>query len=490
MNAFELKKTRQYALLTRRSLFRGAALAVFATPIIRKMEAFGQAAAAPRRVILIFSPNGPMMANGPASGGETSFTFHDWWRPLERHRADGLFMSHMAPAGLGVAPGREHGFGGQTFSGHGASSYDCLGETIDEVLGRRLQMAGRAGAARSVYWALEGGGHNAFSTGPSAPKSPQLNPQLAWGSLFQNFVSSSAGGADTAAYQRAVAEIGRKRSVLDFATKDCVAMKNALGTEGMRLMDEHCATIRSMEQSLMNPTPPMPTSSCVRPPQPAAIDSSNPETVDARCTAFFNLMAMSLACERTHVIAFQFGAQAARNRLASSYGVPSAGVQDSSDSGPAHHPWTHEQSDMTRKRDALRKFTTFYSSQVASLIDTLKSTNDASGKNLLDSTVVLWLPEFGGSPQNDTAVQGWTHGHMITQSPVVMFGSGQGTFRTGRYRQGPSTGISDGSTNAGDTEAGRQMARTLVSVIQYMGFNDIQTVGATGVSGGFPWLNG
>jgi hypothetical protein len=483
---FDVRKTRSFDLLTRRSLFRGAALAVFATPIIRKMEAFAQQTASPRRVILIFSPNGPMMANGPASGSETGFTLHDWWRPLDRHRNDGLFLSHMAPAGLGIAPGREHGFGGQAFSGYGANGYDCRGESIDEVIARRLQAEGRAGAVRSVVWGLEGGGRSGFSSGPNAPKSVEVNPQLAWGSLFQNFVAAST-GANTPAYQQALADLGRKRSVLDFVGKDCLALQNALGAEGMRLLDEHCASIRTAELALATPPPP-PTSSCVRPGQPAA-QSSGPDAVDARCSALFNLMAMALACERTHVIAFQFAGQAARNRLAGSYGVPSAGVQDSSDSGPAHHPWTHEQSDMPGKRDALRRFTSFYSNKVAELIDVLKATNDASGKNLLDSTLVVWLSELGGSAQNDTATQGWTHPHQITQTPVVLFGSGQGTFRTGRYRQGPSTGISDGSSNAGDTQAGREVAQTLVSVVQYMGLTDVQTVGATQVAGRFEWLH-
>jgi hypothetical protein len=485
MDFFDLRKTRSYTLLTRRNLVRGAALATFLSPVIRKMEAYAQAASAPRRIILIFSPNGPMMANGPTTGSETNFTFHDWWRPLERHKADGIFMSHMAPAGLGIAPGREHGYGSQVFSGFGANSYDCLGETIDELMGRRLEQAGRAGAVRNVFWGLEGGGHNAFSTGPRAPKTPQLNPQLAWGALFQNFVANNTG--DTAAHQRALADLGRKRSVLDFVNKDCGAMKNALGSEGSRLLDEHCSTIRTMESALVTPPPP-PQSSCMRPAQPAAVNTSTPDTADARCTTFFQLMAMALACERTHVIAFQFGGQAARNRLPGSYGVPTAGVQDSMDSGPAHHPWTHEQTDMAGKKDALRKFTNYYSSQVANLVDTLKATTDGSGKNLLDSTMVVWLPEFGGSPRNDTDVQGWTHGHMITQSPVVLFGSGQGTFRTGRHRQGPSTGISDGSASTADTQAGREMTQVLVSMIQYLGFTDVQTIGATQTNGRFPWL--
>lgn len=33
------------------------------------------------------------------------------------------------------------------------------------------------------------------------------------------------------------------------------------------------------------------------------------------------------------------------------------------------------------------------------------------------------------------------------------------------------------------------MAQTLVSVVQYMGFADVQTIGATQTNGRFPWLH-
>ena len=100
---------------------------------------------------------------------------------------------------------------------------------------------------------------------------------------------------------------------------------------------------------------------------------------------------------------------------------------------------------------------------------------DALGKPLLDSTVVLWLSELGGSEDNGDA-------HITKSVPALLFGNGQGTFKTGRYLHGKS------SENY--KEAGLDNARLLVSLIQYMGLTDVKTVGATGVSGPLSALYG
>ena len=64
--------------------------------------------------------------------------------------------------------------------------------------------------------------------------------------------------------------------------------------------------------------------------------------------------------------------------------------------------------------------------------------------------------------------------------PAVLFGSGQGTFKTGRYIHGQSPDLGSGS---GYQQAGSDMAKLLVSLIQYMGLTDVDTVGLTGVKG-------
>lgn len=454
-------------LLSRRNLLRNTALVTLLAPLMRRLEAQAQTAASPRRLILVFSPNGPITATGPASGTETAFTFHDWWKPLERHKDVGTFMSHMAVTGHGTVEGTGHALGGQTYSGFGAGAngdqYAQNGETIDQVIAKRLEAEGRAGMIRSLVWGntvnfQTGGTGDAFATGPGRNIEPELSPQKAWQQVFANFAGPDVSPA-------AMAASSREKSVLDFVVSDCTALQGALGAEGTQLLDEHCTTLRSMEGNL-NGSAPTP-GTCARPAMPADIDWQDPEQRDLQTSSFNELMALTLACEFSHLIAFQIGCQAARNQLPKKYGVPSSSVVDSGDSGPAHHPWSH-QDPSNEKTTALRIFTNTYAEQIALLIDKLKSTKDAMGLPLMDSTMVLWLSELGGAEGNGDP-------HITKSVPAVLFGNGQGTFKTGRYLKGKSDGD--------EVEAGRDNARLLVSMIQYMGLTDINTVGSVNVNG-------
>jgi Protein of unknown function (DUF1552) len=472
-------------LSSRRQVLQNTALMAFLAPVMRTLEARA-AATSQRRVILIFMPNGPMMAAGPASGTETNFTLHDWWSPLERHKSSGIFMSHMAATGTGVVSGGGHGLGGQIFGGYGGGfggdQYRQNGETIDQVIARRLVEKGTAGVQRSVVWGNvtvnQGGGTgDAFASGPGRNISPESDPSRAYAGLFSSFMPPAT---TPAAMNTASAAFTRDKTMLNFVAQDCQAMRDTLGAEGMRLLADHCSTLSAMEKNLITPpTTPSGTSGCKKPADPGAKDWPNPENVDAQSKSFFDLTAAALACELTAVVAYQFGAQGARNRLSTKYGVPSSPQADSGDSGPAHHPWTHQGSSSS-KQQALEIFQRFYSTQIAILLDNLKNTNDAAGKPLLDSTLVVCASELGGNPANGDA-------HQTISMPVMMFGNGQGTFRTGRYIKGKS-GNSGDNFGATNTEAGRDMARMLVSVMQYMGLTDVNTVGVTGVSGGLSWL--
>lgn len=475
---------RTHLKLSRRRVLQHGALAALVAPVLRRRDAHG-APTAPRRLVLVFSGNGPIATIGPASGTETSFTIHDWWKPLERHRADAIFMSHLAITGSKVVNGDAHGLGGQLFAGYGVQNvYASKGPTIDQIVAQRLESQGRAGLRRSVVWGLaKGATGEGFQTTGGRNLVPEVDPSKAWTDLFASFVAPAAApGASPsdAARARAMAMIARQQSVLDIVNADCQRLRDGLGAEGVRLLDEHCTTLRGMEKNLqvaLTGTPAL--ASCRKPANPGAMTWTNPDNIDAQGAAFTDLIATSLACELTYVVAFQLSGQAARNRLGAKYGVPSAPVQDSGDSGPAHHPWTHNPQTPERVA-ALQAFTSFYATQVALLVDKLKSTVDATGAPLLDSTVVLWGSELGGSEMNPSA-------HLTGCVPMIWFGKGQGQFRTGRYLK---SSTDNRGLGAGVPDAGRDMARILVSAVQYMGLTDVDTVGVTGVKGPFTPLQG
>ncbi len=464
-------------MLSRRNLLRHTALAALLSPIVRLRDA--EAATSPRRVILIYSGNGTIGRTGPCTenSSENTFTVDDWWQPLARHSRDGIFMSHMAATGAGVVPGNGHGLGGQMYSGFGAEHYRAKGPSIDQIIARRLRDERRQGVAGGVVWGLAGGATGeGFSAGYGRDVRAELDPFRAWQSLFARFIPASEGGSAAAETM-----IKRQRSMLDFVNKDCKAMASDLGTSGVRLLADHCESLRTLELQI-DAKPVAPFSQCGNAAAPAALTWTNPENVDKQMDAFVRLMSVALSCELTHVIAFQLSGQAARNRLAASYNVPASPRVDSGDSGPAHHPWTH-MSNGPEKSEGLSIFNKFYSTKIAQLVDALKTNRDVHSKPLLDSTVVLWLSELGGDSKHSEA-------HATYGMPAIIFGNGQGTFKSGRYVRGKCPPGADGRRLPDQVEAGKDMARVLVSMMRYMGLNDVKTVGTTGVEGPFMPLYG
>lgn len=65
-------------------------------------------------------------------------------------------MSHMASTGAGKLTANGHALRGQTYGGYDAGAngdqYAQNGETIDQVIGKRLEQEGRAGMVRSLVW--------------------------------------------------------------------------------------------------------------------------------------------------------------------------------------------------------------------------------------------------------------------------------------------------------------------------------------------------
>jgi hypothetical protein len=247
-----------------------------------------------------------MSEAGPATGSETDFVLHDWWSPLERHKSSGIFLSHLANTGAGIVTGSGHGLGGQTFGGWGADDYSPKGPTIDQIIAGRLEEEGRGGFRPSVVWGSAGqseagGTGDAFVSEAGPTIRPTTNPRTAWNEVFSGF---SPPDTDPSGQERAAFLLAQKKSVLDFAASDCEKLRDALGAEGMRLFEEHCSTVRSLERGLE--TTLVDGGMCEQPADPGDGDWTKPNNIDDQTGTFFDLMSMTLACELSHVVSFQF----------------------------------------------------------------------------------------------------------------------------------------------------------------------------------------
>ncbi|MEM1347097.1 MAG: DUF1552 domain-containing protein [Myxococcota bacterium] len=468
---------------SRRELIKSAGAWALLAPVLRARGAGAEGLGAPRRVIVLFSPNGPCVEKGPALGEERDFILHEWWSPLERHKADGLFFTGLHQAGV---PFGEHNEWGHQSAGTGAltartteKTNNSTGPSIDQFIGQELERMGESTPRRSVLWGLhERTGHwGPWYEAAGKPVSPIYDPYDALAEL-----APFLGGGNEIEARRAA--LGRRRLILDTAWRDCAPLRRQLGAQGKEILDFHCANLESLEQSVdeaLAAGGECPVSDGPATTLAPGTNFKQRATRDEAMGAFVEMAAMSFACDLTRVIGLSFGATAARFAIPESYGIPSSAKVDSGDSGPQHHAWTHvygkDDASVSARRKALRGFNQWYAEWVARLIDKLKSTPDASGGSLFDSTLVLWTSELGYKSDHGA--------HPNTNIPVMLFGNSMGAFETGRF-------YNTGAMIQGDwsrQKAAMPLHNLFVSIIRHAGLSHVDTFGNAGV-GPLDWLTG
>lgn len=453
---------------SRRHLLIGSGLASAVAPLATWNRRARAATAEPRRVVIIFSPNGPQHETGPTDGTETDFTIHPWWAPLEKHKARTNFFRGLHQAGVPFGKvdeyGHQSGSCGALTARTTEGTRTGTGPSLDRFIGQELEKAGVITPKRSLLYGLYDRAGAPFFESAGQGVAPTANPWAALAELAPSFKTEGGSVVNKAAK--------RQHFVLDHLQADCQALRGRLGSEGRARLDRHCGEIEALEKSvattLMNPA-----RTCSAPTTPIAAHPMNHdwlgrEARDDAMDAFTDLMALSLACDVTRVVGIGFGGGASRFALPERYGVPVSPKVDSGDSGPQMHAWTHRPKSDPNTAPALKIFYNWFADRVVKIVDKLITTMDADGRPLIDTTLVLWTSEFGsGGPHSNGNV------------PVVLIGNGAGAFKTGRNL----TVSGDKATSAAP------LHQLFVSIIRHMGLSNIDSFGNAG-SGPLDWLQG
>jgi hypothetical protein len=426
----------------------GAAL----SPFVPLLNASGQEATLPKRLIIIYTPHGTVYQNWKPQGSQTNFTLSPILMPLAAHQSqltilDGLQITHSSV----TAPSHTEGFGliwtgsnlstGSAFNYQGDNFDWTDGPSVDQVVAQRI---GSNTAFSSVELAAMPNGGNQpnnrmIFAGPKQPVQPQSDPGQAFSRLFAN-VKPGGSTAPDPAQTRANAE---QRSVLDQITGELNTLRNNVAKADQPKLDAHLAGIRALEQRLgMMQTPP---AQCT-PPTLGGSDSL-PNAWDAHS----ELIAATLACDLTRVMSLQI-------RYGDNDNSPYTwlGIND------GHHDISHAGDSDAGAQANLTKIYTWYSQRVSHLLDKLASYPEGNG-TVLDNTLVVWGSELGKG-----------NNHSFSNVPFVLAGGAGGALTPGRYLQAP----------------GAVHNRLLVSICQLMGLTDVQKFGSTDKgSGGLPGLS-
>jgi hypothetical protein len=382
--------------LARRTLLRGAAGAAIPLPALALMGHARRAQAAlaktgpngaPKRFLMFFTPcgQGPDFLQCRNEAGKLLLA--PALKPLEPHAGQLLIFNGVNNQNALADPA-------SIDSGHQKPSMTvttCVptsngtggGISIDQAIAAQI-------SAGTKVPSLELGVMTRSSMSFSGPRIrlPAIDdPKLAFAKVF-----SDAGTSPTD-FARITAE---RRSILDGVKQDYAGLIGRVGGEDRRKLESHLDGIREIEKRLGAGSA-VPT--CKAPPVPA----STKDFVTAG-DAHIDLLALAFTCDVTRVGSLTYQGAGGNHQLPD---YP-RGIHDAShDYGKTGWP--------TRSR-----YSEWFAGRFATLLAKLTASTEGD-RSVLDNTVVYWFSEHGCG------------NHNYDMMPIIVAGSGGGTFKTGRH---------------------------------------------------------
>jgi Protein of unknown function (DUF1552) len=410
--------------LSRRTVLRGLGVSV-ALPFLEAMRpgsvvaARGDQKSPPLRMAFLYVPNGVHMPGWTPAAAGAQFALPVILEPLETVKSDLVILS-----GLTLNPARALGDGGgdharamaSFLTGRHPRKTDgadlCAGISIDQVAAQHI---GHATRFPSLEIGCESGKNagecdhgyscayqsNLSWRSETTPVAKQTNPRLVFDRLF--------GGSDANAGNKSAGRANRHtKSILDFIGDDARRLEQSLGAADRRKLDEYLTGVREIEQRIARARPPVDLG-VVKYPRPLGI----PADYQEHLRLMGDLLVLAFQCDLTRIITFVF-ANDGSNRSYRNVGV-----------ADGHHDLSHHGGD-TAKQEKIQKINRFHTTQLAYVLERLKSIPEGNG-TLLDHCMVLY-----GSGISD----GNAHAH--EDLPILLAGKANGTVKTGRHLRLPS----------------------------------------------------
>jgi Protein of unknown function (DUF1552) len=405
--------------ISRRTVLRGLGAAI-ALPWLEAMEPTaalggGSGTAAPRRMAFFYVPNGVHLPDWIPTETGSRFALPATLEPLAPLRDDLLVLTGLAQhnaEAMGDGPGDHARSLASFLTGVHALKTDGagirLGVSVDQVAAQKI---GRQTRLPSLELGIERGAQSgncdsgyscAYSSNISwrsanMPMAKEINPRLVFDRLFP-----------PAARQSSPADLAKRgvyrKSILDFVLDDAQQLRNRLGVNDRRKIDEYLMAVREVEERIghvESEAKALPTTGAARP-------HGVPDDIGEHIRLIFDLIALAFQCDVTRICTFMY-ANEASNRSYPSINVPDG-----------HHDLSHHGGD-PKKHAKLKILNKFHVEQFAYLMGKLKSIPEGSG-NVLDHSMIVY-----GSGISD----GDRHNH--DNLPILLCGKGGGTIKAGRH---------------------------------------------------------
>jgi hypothetical protein len=413
-----LKRTQ----IARRTFLRAAGISIALPTLDAMLDGKGhwlhEARAAtppPVRVMAFHFPHGVVLSQWTPTTTGTGYALTPGLMPLAPFQSDINVISNLNQLCWGKGPGGGHANGMPDFAtgvvsigtGAGGPSFDQVlaaelgaATTFRSLVGHREQADGATEGATTAHM------NNICWAGPGMVQPADRDPMHFFSTLVsaipQTTTTSSAG--PTPEVQAALA---RKKSVLDHVMGEISTLQNRVGTVDKTRLDAHLSSLREVERVATTMPMVSPNNLTCMSPMPPTADEIM--TYSTRTKIYSRMFALAFRCDLTRYAS-----------MAQSNGYDSRVYTDLSGNIGDHHGITHNGNYGPMPPTIEMKFVTYFMSELAYLLNELKSTQEGAG-TLLDNCLIYYGSEMG---------EGW---HVAKQMPVVLAGKAGGKLQTGRH---------------------------------------------------------
>jgi hypothetical protein len=395
--------------LDRRTLLRGVGAALALPALDAMFPALAAAAKEPRRLAVVYVPNGMIMKDWKPTADGADFTFTRILKPLEPFRQDVTLLSGLANHAAEKARGGGHAKATGSFLSGAAPKYTAgpdvhAGVTFDQKIAQHWGSQTRVSSLQigcedsRMVGNCDTGSSCAYTNtlswkDPDTPLAVEVNPRSIFERLFGTVDPSLPSDVRI---RRAL----YRKSILDHTRADAQQLMNDLGPADRRRMDQYLTSIRELETRMAasekDPLTP-----------PSEKPSGIPFEYKDYVKLMFDLQVIAFQADLTRVSTMMLG------REGSVRTYPEIGVPD------PHHPLTHHRGhpDFIEK---VTKINCYHVQLFAGFVERMKATPDGDG-SLLDHTAVL----YGGALSDGNA-------HSNSDLPLLVAGHAGG-LKGGRH---------------------------------------------------------
>ena len=462
----KMKQNLLQSLCSRRQLLRtltvGAGGLAFSSGVDRLVKKGGpyawaaETASKPKRLLVIYNPNGIRYENKGRDWlswgeGETGFELSDITKPLSGIRDQLVFFENLS-FGMSAAWGDTHRGGrkaaltaarllpisGQSDLANGKPA----GPSIDQFLGQSLGRQVTPSWPSLVMNLLGYGASSEISFDKNGNRvTPYESPWSVYDKMFADLVGASPSEKpDPTILQNRL----RRQGVLDVVRQDLARFRRRLPVEDRQRADAQLDAIRTLEERLAEPSPPVDSCHSTDIPElAAAVDPRETKTFPQILRATSDLITAAFACDLTRFAVIE--ARSSFKRVPSDF-PPINGAH-------YEHHYSHEDPPQFAQIKA------FYMKEVAYIAERLKAIPEGpnTGGTMLDNTIILWTTEI-------------STGHTHERLPWMTVGGKNLGVRTGRALRLPRYFKNPVDDPTRDYE-GYPHRRLMTSIIQAVGGN-------------------